>query len=166
LAAKERIERKIVNTINELCDIVRQTAYDIHVYHSNWRMDKVYENALSHRLRKLGLDVKQQYPLKVYDEDGAEIGDYVAVLFINGRLIIELKAARALADEHVAQILGYFKASRIEHGLLINFGSYRFEIRKYVLAQGTSREENESRLSGVTEFPLRSMRSFAAKSES
>jgi GxxExxY protein len=141
-----------VKTINELCDIVRQTAYNIHVYHSNGHMEKVYENALSHRLRKLGLDVKQQYPLKVYDEDGTEIGDYLADLFIDGRLIIELKAAKAIIDEHVAQMLGYLKASRIEHGLLINFGSYRFEIRKYVLTQGESREDNQSRLSGLAAF--------------
>ena len=70
----------------------------------------------------MGLEVKQQWPLKVYDEDGTLIGDYNADLFVDNRLIIELKAAKALADEHVAQILGYLRASRIEHGLLINFG--------------------------------------------
>ncbi|HEX3625907.1 MAG TPA: GxxExxY protein [Verrucomicrobiae bacterium] len=140
-----------MSTINELCDIVRQTAYRIHVYHANGHLEKVYENALAHRLRKLGLDVKQQYPLKVYDEDGTEIGDYVADLLIDGRLIIELKAARAVADEHVAQMLGYLKASRTEHGLLINFGSYRFQIRKYVLSQGEAREEHAS-LTGPIAF--------------
>ncbi len=153
-----------MRTIKELCDVVRQTAYDIHVYHSNGHMEKVYENALAHRLRKLGLDVKQQHPLKVYDEDGTPIGDYLADLLIDARLVIELKAAKALIDEHVAQMLGYLKASRIEHGLLINFGSYRFEIRKYVLSRGESREESESRLSDVNEFSMRSLRSFAAKS--
>jgi GxxExxY protein len=80
-----------MKTINELCNIVRQTAYDIHIYHSHGHLEKVYENALANRLRKLGLDVKQQYPVKVYDEDGTEIGDYLADLFIEGRLIIELK---------------------------------------------------------------------------
>lgn len=140
-----------MNTINELCDIVRQTAYNIHVYHAHGHMEKVYENALAHRLRKLGLDVKQQYPLKVYDEDGTEIGDYLADFFIDGRLIIELKAAKTFADEHVAQMLGYMKASRTEHGLLINFGSYRFQIRKYILSQGQPAEERSS-LSGLTAF--------------
>ena len=51
------------------------------------------------------------------------------------RLIIELKAAKVLADEHVAQLLGYLRASRIEHGLLINFGAAKFEIKKFVLSQ-------------------------------
>ena len=48
---------------------------------------------------------------------------------------MELKAARALADEHIAQLLGYLKSARLEHGLLINFGSYRFQIKKYVLSR-------------------------------
>jgi len=61
-------------------------------------LEKVYENALAHRLRRLGMDVKQQHPLKVYDEDGTLIGDYNADLFVDNRLIIELKAAKALAD--------------------------------------------------------------------
>jgi GxxExxY protein len=47
---------------------------------------------------------------------------------------VELKACKALADEHVAQLLGYLRGSRIEHGLLINFGSSKLEIRKFVLS--------------------------------
>jgi GxxExxY protein len=74
----------------------------------------VYENALAHRLRKAGLAIEQQYPLKVYDEDGTVLGDYFADLFVDGRLIIELKACRAVASEHVAQLLGYLKSSHIE----------------------------------------------------
>ena len=139
-------------TINDLCDIVRQTAYDIHVYHSNGHLEKVYENALANRLRKAGFDVKQQHPLKVHDEDGTIIGEYFADLLIDGRLIVELKAAKTIADEHVAQTLGYLKASKIEHGLLINFGSYRFEIRKFVLSQGKVSEEGLGRLACLMPF--------------
>jgi hypothetical protein len=61
--------------------------------------------------------------------------DYNADLFVDNRLIIELKAAKAVADEHVAQLLGYLRASRIEHGLLINFGAPKLEIRKFALSQ-------------------------------
>ena len=116
-----------------LCDTVRETAYAIHKYHAHGHLEKVYENALAHRLRRAGLDVRQQWPLKVYDEDGTEIGDYFADLFVEGKLIIELKASRTIADEHQAQVIGYLRASGIEHGLLINFGSYRFQIKKYAL---------------------------------
>ena len=96
-------------------------------------MEKVYENALVHRLRKNGINVAAQYPLKVYDEDGTVLGDYFTDLFVDSRLIIEVKACKTLADEHTAQILGYLRASRIEHGLLINFGAPKLQIKKYIL---------------------------------
>jgi GxxExxY protein len=69
----------------------------------------VYENALAHRLRKAGFEVQQQHPIKVYDEDGTLIGEYFADIFVEGRLILELKAVKNLSPEHEAQILGYLK---------------------------------------------------------
>ena len=120
--------------IFQLCDVVRETGYAIHRYHGPGHLEKVYENALVHRLRKLGLDVKQQYPLTVYDEDGTVLGEYYADLIIENCLLVELKAARAVADEHVAQLLGYLRASRIEHGLLVNFGAGKFSIQKFVMS--------------------------------
>jgi len=113
------------------CDLVRQTSYDIHAYHGHGHLEKVYENALAHRLRKAGLEVQQQFPIKVYDEDGTLLGDYLADLLVDSWLVIELKTVKAIAPEHEAQILGYLKSSRLGHGLLINFGAYKFEIRKY-----------------------------------
>jgi len=121
------------------CDLVRQTSYDIHTYHRHGHLEKVYENALAHRLRKAGLEVQQQYPIKVYDEDGTLIGDYLADLLVDGWLVIELKTAKAIAPEHEAQILGYLKSSRLEHGLLINFGACKFEIRKYAWTENSPR---------------------------
>ncbi|MFY9987587.1 MAG: GxxExxY protein [Chthoniobacterales bacterium] len=117
--------------INELCDIVRETAYAIHCYHGHGHLEKVYENALAHRLSKAGLHVAQQYPIEVFDEDGTSIGEYFADLIVGDTLIVELKASRTLISEHVAQILGYLRSARREHGLLINFGSYKFQIRKF-----------------------------------
>jgi GxxExxY protein len=121
--------------INELCDIVRETSFAIHVYLRNGHLEKVYENALVQRLRKLGLKVLAQHPLTVYDEDGTILGEYFADLCIEGGLIVELKACKAVADEHVAQILGYLKSARIETGLLINFGAPRLYIKKYLMTQ-------------------------------
>jgi GxxExxY protein len=119
-------------SIKELCDRVRETAYAIHVYLGHGHLEKVYENALVHRLRKAGLKVEQQHPVRVFDEDGTVLGDYVTDLVVEGKLIIELKATRTIAPEHEAQVLGYLKAARLEHGLLINFGSFKFQIRKFV----------------------------------
>jgi len=119
----------------ELCDGVRATAFAIHGYLRHGHLEKVYENALVHRLRRGGLEVSQQHPLHVYDEDGTMIGQYYADLLIDNRLIVELKAAKSLADEHVAQVLGYLRATGIEHGLLINFGAPKFEIRKFAMSR-------------------------------
>ena len=123
------------NRIFELCNFVRETSFAIHKYHRYGHLEKVYENALTHRLRKLGIRVEQQYPLAVFDEDGTVIGEYFVDLFVEGCLIIELKACSALCDEHVAQLLGYLRSSRIEHGLLINFGNQKLQIKKYALSK-------------------------------
>jgi len=138
-----------MNDISALCDQIRQTAYDIHVYHAHGHLEKVYENALAHRLRKAGLDVKQQHPIQVFDEDGTLIGDYLADLLVAGEVVVELKAVKALAPEHEARILGYLKSARIRHGLLINFGSYKFEIRKFVWDERSSRENTGTWKRGI-----------------
>lgn len=118
-----------------LCDTVRETAFSLHKFLRHGHLEKVYENGLAHRLRKMGLRVEQQKPLEVRDEDGTVLGEYIADLFVEDCLIVELKACRALDDSHVAQLLGYLRACNIEHGLLINFGSSRLEIRKYALSK-------------------------------
>ena len=127
----------LMSIVNELCRLVRETAYAIHVYHGHGHLEKVYENALTHRLRKLGLNVKQQYPITVFDEDGTIIGEYFADLIVEEILIAELKACRALVNEHTAQVLGYLRSTRKEHGHLMNFGSYKFQIQKYAMSLGT-----------------------------
>ena len=124
-----------MKNIKELTGLVRQTSYDIHLYHRHGHLEKVYENALAHRLRKLGLEVKQQHPIDVYDQDGTLLGEYLADLLVEGTLIVELKTVKTLAPEHEAQILGYLKSARLAHGLLSNFGSYKFQIRKYAWSE-------------------------------
>ena len=121
--------------IKRLCDVVRETSFAIHKYHKNGHLEKIYENALIHRLRKQGIEVKQQYKLDVYDEDGTLLGEFFADLFIEDKLIVELKACKTLVDEHVAQLLGYLRSSRREHGLLINFGGSKLQIKKYILSE-------------------------------
>ncbi len=116
--------------IFQLCDVVRETAFAIHKYHRHGHLEKVYENELAHRLKKLGIEVEQQHPILVYDEDGTVIGEYKADLLIAKELIVELKACNSTCDDHVAQLLGYLRSTRIEHGLLINFGALKFHIKK------------------------------------
>jgi len=125
---------KAKDDIFELCDVIRETSFALHQYLRHGRLEKVYENGLAHRLRKVQLTVEQQYPLKVCDEDGTVLGEYFADLFVEDCLIVELKACKASAPEHTAQLLGYLRACHVEHGLLINFGASRLEIKKYALS--------------------------------
>lgn len=67
------------------------------------------------------------------DEDGTVLGDYYADLYIEDYLIIELKACKSIADEHIAQVLGYLRASNKRDALLINFGAPKFQIQKLTL---------------------------------
>lgn len=119
----------------ELCDQIRETSLELHSYLRHGHLEKVYENGLAHRLRKNGLKVEQQYPLSVQDEDGVVLGEYFADLFVEDLLVVELKACKAIASEHTAQLLGYLRACRLEHGILVNFGAPKLEIKKYVLSQ-------------------------------
>ena len=113
----------------EVCDEIRQIAYELHVYLGVGYLEKVYENGLRHRLEKAGFLVQTQVPIQVKDEDGYLLGDYVADMIVDG-LIIELKAVTTLLDVHVAQLMNYLKATGLEHGLLLNFGSEKFQCKK------------------------------------
>jgi GxxExxY protein len=116
----------------ELTDTIRQTAYEAHCYFGSGFLEKVYENALAHRLRKKGLAVRKQARLKVHDEDGTVVGEYAADLLVEGRIVVEVKAVGSLTDEHVAQVLNYLKVSRRCVGLLLNFGAKRLRCRRLV----------------------------------
>ncbi|MCH6201796.1 GxxExxY protein [Aquiflexum sp. LQ15W] len=95
----------------------------------NGFLEKIYQNALFYELTKSGLNVKQQYPLEVFYEDKV-VGEYFADLLVENKIILELKATKALEDIHLAQILNYLKACDMNFGLLINFGTPRVEIKR------------------------------------
>ena len=92
-------------------------------------LEKVYENALLHELRKAGLEAKQQVAVSVY-YDGQDVGDYIGDIVVEGRLLLELKACRTLEDVHFAQCLNYLKATGIPTCLLINFGTTKPQIKR------------------------------------
>lgn len=118
----------------QLCDRIRETAFSLHQYLRHGHLEKVYENGMKHRLVRAGMTVDAQIPLQVFDDDGTVLGEYFADLLVSGILIVELKACRTIDDSHVAQLLGYLRACRKEHGLLINFGSPKLQIKKYALS--------------------------------
>ena len=93
-------------------------------------LEKVYENAMSYELRKRGLAVVQQAPISVW-YDGQRVGEYYADMLVEDKVLLELKSTNYLADEHMAQLLNYLKATGREIGLLLNFGP-KPEIRRKV----------------------------------
>jgi GxxExxY protein len=126
------------DSIFPLCDRVRETAYALHCFLRHGHLEKVYENGLLHRLRTAGVKAIAQHALKVIDEDGTVLGEYFADLFVDQRLLVEIKACNGLTSDHVAQLLGYLRSSRTEHGLLINFGAPKLQIRKFALSDPNS----------------------------
>jgi len=84
-------------------------------------LEKVYEHALLIELRKMNIEVVNQFMIKVH-YDGVEVGNYFADLFVENCVIVEIKAGEGLIEEHEAQLINYLKATNIEVGLLLNFG--------------------------------------------
>jgi len=99
----------------------------IHVFYKVYNtlgygfLEKVYESAMIIELKKIGLECKNQFPIKVFYENEI-IGEYYADLFIEQKIIVELKAIKALTKQNEAQLLNYLTATNVEVGLLLNFG--------------------------------------------
>lgn len=92
-------------------------------------LESVYEKALLVALTDVGLQADSQVPLKVVYRNRV-VGDFYADIVVEGTVLLELKAVKALAPEHIAQVLNYLKATGIEVGLLVNFGSPKLEYRR------------------------------------
>lgn len=103
-------------------------------------LEKVYENALAHELRKAGLNFVQQHHNQVH-YDGVVVGDYVADLLVEGQILIELKACKDLDDIHLAQCLNYLKATGLKVCLLMNFGRPKVQIRRLMRDQNIKNME-------------------------
>ncbi|MEJ7701524.1 MAG: GxxExxY protein [Pyrinomonadaceae bacterium] len=95
-------------------------------------LEKVYENALAHEIRKLDLKVEQQKQIKVF-YDKTEVGFYETDLLIEDIVLVELKTVKNLDDVHKAQCLNYLKATGLKICLLINFGNPRVDVKRIIL---------------------------------
>lgn len=95
-------------------------------------LERVYQNALFKELQHRGFDCKAQHQIKVYYK-GKEVGEYFADILVNDCIILELKACERLLREHELQLINYLKATKIEVGLLLNFGE-KPEVRRKVFS--------------------------------
>ncbi|HEV7473738.1 MAG TPA: GxxExxY protein [Pyrinomonadaceae bacterium] len=115
---------------NDLTEKIIGCAFKVHNALGPGFLEKVYENALRIELEKLGLAVKQQEPVNV-TYDGQVVGEYYADLWVEDRIVIELKAAQVLVKRHEVQLVNYLAATRINRGLLLNFGTSMEVKRKF-----------------------------------
>lgn len=92
-------------------------------------LESVYHEAMLVALRQKGLKVVSEFALAVMFR-GQNVGQFYADLFVEDKIIVELKAVKALAPEHQAQVINYLKATGIDVGLLINFGRPKLEYRR------------------------------------
>lgn len=102
-------------------------------------LEKVYENAMMIELKKNNLAVEKQKQIKVFYEDNL-VGEYFADLVVEDKIIIELKAAENLIDEHELQLINYLKATEIEVGLLLNFGK-KPEVRRKIFSNNKKKQQ-------------------------
>src|SRR5437660_1682008 len=107
--------------LNQITEKIIGCAFKVHNVLGCGFLEKVYENALAHELRKLGFDVKSPHPIPVL-YDGVQIGEYFADLLVQELVLVELKAQRSLDEIHSAQCINYLAATHKPICLLINFG--------------------------------------------
>jgi GxxExxY protein len=115
--------------VNEITKKIIGCAYEVSNTLGIGFVEKVYENALAHLIRRSGLEVVQQHPIKV-TFDGIIVGDFFADLLVANRVLVELKAVSMLMEQHTAQALNYLRASGLEVCILINFGKSKIEIKR------------------------------------
>ncbi|MDQ6785516.1 MAG: GxxExxY protein [Acidobacteriota bacterium] len=121
-----------LNGINQITEKIIGCSYTVSNTLGCGFLEKVYENALAHELKKARFKVLQQHEIEVY-YDGIVVGKYIADLFVEGCVIVEVKAISSLDESQKAQCLNYLKATKLKIGLLINFGKPRIEIKRVAL---------------------------------
>jgi len=116
---------------SELTGKIIECAYRVHNTLGFGFLETVYQNSLLIELLKSGLKVEKEKPIKVMYKNQI-VGDYIADIIVEEKVILELKAVKELHPAHEVQLVNYLKATGIEVGLLINFGE-RVEIKRKIL---------------------------------
>jgi GxxExxY protein len=117
--------------IDEITELIINSAYNVANTLGYGFLEKVYENSLAHELSLSHLNAKQQYNLEVKYKDKL-VGNYIADLLVNDSVLVEVKSVKAFEKIHYAQCLNYLKATDLKVCLLINFGKPKIEIKRIV----------------------------------
>jgi GxxExxY protein len=109
-------------------------SFEVHKFLGNGFQEVIYQRALAYELTQAGLSFAREIEQEIYYKEMVEpIGTRRADFVVEGKVLVELKAIIVLEDVHLAQILNYLKAYRLEVGLLINFGSKSLTFKRLVL---------------------------------
>ena len=118
--------------INDITYAINGAVFEINSILGPGFLEKVYENALLIELKHCGLNAKNQVPITVSYKDEV-VGEYVADLLVEDKVIVELKTVENLDRTHEAQLLNYLKATELNVGLLVNFKHKKADIKRMVL---------------------------------
>ena len=109
-------------TENEISKICVDVAIHMHQSLGPGLLESVYQKVMAYELRKRGLTVEEEVPLPVvWDDEKMEIGFRID-LFVNRKMIVELKSIERVAPVHKKILLTYLRLSNCKLGLLMNFG--------------------------------------------
>ena len=129
--------------LESLIKKVIQCVYNVRLQLSAGFLETVYQKALLIELKKNNILAEAEIPIEVYYDDSV-VGEYRADIIVEKRIIIEIKAIQHLMSAHEAQLVNYLTATKIDCGLLINFGGERLEIRRKYRTYKKTSESNMS----------------------
>jgi GxxExxY protein len=113
----------------DITEKILEAAFEVSKELGSGFLESVYKNAMVIALHAKSMNVEIEKPISVMFR-GQSVGQFYADLFINGKVIVELKAISVLMPEHSAQTINYLKATGIEVGLLVNFGRPKIEYKR------------------------------------
>jgi GxxExxY protein len=118
--------------INDLTYKINGAIYEVNKVLGSGFLEKVYENALMTELDSRGIQAQNQVPIQVTYK-GEIVGDYIADVIVENKVILEIKAIEALQKIHEAQLLNYLKATDFKIGLLVNFTHPKAVIKRFII---------------------------------
>lgn len=120
-----------IDQLNEITEKIIKCAYKVSNTLGVGFLEKVYEKALTIELKKENLKVENQKAFKIYYENKI-VGEYVADILVENKILVELKAVKEFDETHFAQCINYLKAANLELCLLINFAKPRIKIKRFI----------------------------------
>ena len=142
----EKQDSKLLHS--KLTEKVLGVYYDVYNEIGHGFLESVYNNCMFLALTKSGMAVRREVPVPVYFR-GQDVGQFKADLVVEGCVLIELKAVHNLDRTHEAQVMNYLRATELEVGLLLNFGSPKPQFRRIVFENSSKKIRVYPRVSAV-----------------